>query len=149
ILVAGKTVYTLQPGKRACAAACRRDWPPVLLPHGVRAAKAGPGVDPAKLGTAKAGKGRLQITYDGRRLYWSAMDKAPAQGHGNVATRWGTWSTVAATPSGLNPTTTPAPTTIPSTETTPATSPPATQPTSPPSTQLPATSSPGNGGIGF
>src|SRR5262249_55108126 len=84
ILVANRTVYTLQPGRTACTAACRHDWPPVELAHGLRTAQAGAGVDASQLGTAKAAKGRLQITYGGKRLYWSVKDKTPAAVHGNV-----------------------------------------------------------------
>src|SRR3954465_6214742 len=36
ILVADTTVYTLKATKPGCIAACMQDWPPVLLPHGVK-----------------------------------------------------------------------------------------------------------------
>jgi len=171
ILVAGKTVYTLQPSKTACTSACLKEWPAVVLPHGVKQPTAGSGVDASQLGTKKFAKNSLQITYAGKRLYWSAKDKKAGQVHGNVTNKWGTWSTVTAA-SNDSTTTTPAPTTVPATETPatappgtaapqtspPATSPPATAPpeTSPPETQPttprtqpPPTTSPGNGGIGF
>ena len=171
ILVAGKTVYTLQPTKTACTSACLQEWPPVLLPNGVKKPTAGSGVDASQLGAVKAAKHRRQITYAGKRLYWSAKDKKSGQVHGNVTNKWGTWSTVTAASTGST-TTTPAPTTTPATEAPtappatappgtvapetappetapPETAPPATQPTNPPQTQPPATTSPGNGGVGF
>jgi len=158
ILVARTTVYTLRPGKTACTTTCRHDWPPLLLPRGVKAATAGSGVDAAKLGAVKAGTGRLQITYAGKRLYSSAKDKKAGQVHGNVNTKWGRWSTVAATPASSDAaSTTVAPTTAPSTDGptqapangAPAPSPsanvaPGTSPseTAPPATSPPATSPP-------
>jgi len=167
ILVAGTTVYTLKPSTTGCTAACMQQWPPVLLPHGVKKPTAGSGVDATKLGTVKLGKQRLQITYAGKRLYWSAKDKKAGQVHGNVTNKFGKWSTVAATSAADASTTTGAPTTAPSTEAPaqppataapetaapetapPATSPPATQATNPPPTQPTSTTSGGNGGIGF
>ncbi len=177
ILVAGKTVYTLKASKTGCTAACLRKWPPVLLPHGTKRAKAGSGVDASKLGTAKAAKGALQITYARKRLYWSAKDKAAGQVHGNVTNKWGKWSTVTAASTAaattLAPTTaapaTEAPATAPPTDAAPQTAPPEAEPpataapqtaqTAPPATQPPATqppttqpkttNPPGNGGVGF
>ena len=170
ILVAGKTVYTLEPSKTGCTSACLKEWPPVLLPRGTKKATAGSGVDASQLGTKKFAKKGLQITYAGERLYWSAKDKKAGQVHGNVTNKWGTWSTVTAATAST--TTTAAPTTTPATEAPatsppataapdtsppatsppetapPATAPPETQPTTP-RTQPPATTSPGNGGVGF
>jgi predicted lipoprotein with Yx(FWY)xxD motif len=166
ILQAGEVVYTLKASKIACTAKCLKVWPPVLLPHGVQAPKAGPGVDASKLGTIAATGDARQITYSGKALYWFAKDKSPHQVKGNVTDKWGKWSTVvtvkSSSASSTSPATvtTPAPTTAaPSTEPVPAqtsppqtepqqteppvTSPPAPQPTSPPST------SPGTGGIAF
>lgn len=176
ILVAGTTVYTLQPSRIGCNAACLRLWPPALLPHGAKRATAGAGVDASKLGTAKAAKGALQITYAGKRLYWSAKDKGAGQVHGNVTNKWGKWSTVTA--ASTVAATAPAPTTATAGEApvtvapqtaapqtaapqtaapqtaAPETAPPATEApqTSPPATQPPATqpkNDPGNGGFGF
>ncbi len=94
ILVAGNTVYTLKPGKTACDAKCLKAWPPVLLPDGVTTATAGTGVDDSKLGTVTTDSGALQVTYDGKALYWFFKDKAAGQVHGNVTDKWGKWSTV-------------------------------------------------------
>ena len=174
ILVAGTAVYTLRPSATGCNAACRRLWPPVLLPHGTTHATAGTGVDASKLGTAKLAKGALQITYAGHRLYWSVKDTSARSVHTKVTTRWGRWSPVTV---AANAPTMPAPTTAaPATEApsapsatappatvAPQTSPPATSPpeTAPPVTDAPPTSppptppttqpkgNPGNGGVGF
>jgi len=164
ILVAGTTVYTLKPSTTGCTAACMQAWPPVLLPHGVKTPTAGPGVDATKLGAVKLAKHGLQITYAGKRLYWSGKDKKAGQVHGNVTNKFGKWSTVAVTSAADASTTTAAPTTAaPPTEpataapqtAAPETAPPATAPpeTAPPTTQPPSpptsTTSGGNGGIGF
>src|SRR6185503_19036726 len=69
ILVAGDTpVYILKSGKGACDATCQTARPPVLLPQGVTTPTAGKGVEAAKLGTAAADGGSLQVTYTGRPL---------------------------------------------------------------------------------
>ena len=168
ILVAGKTVYTVKPSKTACTAKCLKAWPPVLLPHGVKTATAGTGVDASKLGTVAAAKGASQITYAGKRLYWFVKDTAPGQVHGNVKNTWGKWSTVVTVTSSSGSTTptataaTSAPTTaVPSTpqagpaETAPPetaapeTAPPATSPPAPQPTTPPRTSPPSSGGTGF
>ena len=52
ILVSGTTVYTLKTASKVpCGAKCLKVWPQVLLPKGVKQAKAGSGVDATKLGT--------------------------------------------------------------------------------------------------
>ena len=169
ILEAGEVVYTLKPSKIACTADCLKVRPPVLLPHGVKGAKAGPGVDASMLGTIAAVHGARQITYSGKALYWSVKDTSPGQVKGNTKDKWGRWSTVVAASAGSGSSTTAAPETTlaPATtapETPPAqTSPPQTAPpqTEPPETAPPATSppvthpttppttSPSNGGVGF
>jgi predicted lipoprotein with Yx(FWY)xxD motif len=164
ILVAGRTVYTVTPSRKACSTTCQKIWRPVLLPHGVKQATAGMGVDGTKLGTAAAAHHARQITYAGKRLYWFAKDTAPGQAHAMTTTKWGTWSTVAvaasaatttAPPATDAPTTAPPATAAPETEApateAPATEPPATQPpaTSPPETRPPSTTTPGTGGVAF
>lgn len=175
LLAAGTTVYTLKSHSGTCAAKCLEARPPVLLPHGVRTPTAGPGVDAHALGTARAAHGARQITYAGRRLYWSIEDTAPGQVHGSGHDKWGTWSTVALTASATTTTTAPgtdAPTTTPTgaAATTPTgasapapaatapaptsppeTDPPATAPPTPPPTPAPTTpkENPGTGGAAF
>ena len=92
ILVSGKTVYTLKPSKTTCGAKCLKVWPAVVLPKGVKKAKAGTGVNAAKLGTVKLSNGTLQVTYDGKRLYRFVGDTAPGQVHGDVTDTWGKWT---------------------------------------------------------
>jgi len=103
VLVSGDTLYTLKPSKTACAAACQKVWPEVLLPKGVEKATAGPGVSAAKLGTVKGAGGALQVTYAGKPLYWFIGDKAPGQVNGNVTDVWGTWSDVGTVKPASNP----------------------------------------------
>ncbi len=94
ILVSGKTVYTLKASKVACTATCLKVWPELLLPKGVKAATAGPGVNAASLGTVKGSDGFRQVTYAGKRLYWFVDDTAPGQVNGNITDKWGKWSVV-------------------------------------------------------
>jgi predicted lipoprotein with Yx(FWY)xxD motif len=95
VLVDGKTLYTLKPGKTGCGTACHEIWPQVLLPKGVSKATAGAGVSAGKLGTVTVAGGALQVTYSGKALYWFIGDKAPGQVNGNVTDTWGKWSDVA------------------------------------------------------
>jgi predicted lipoprotein with Yx(FWY)xxD motif len=107
ILVSGRTLYTLQPSKVACTAACLKVWPQLLLPKGVTKATAGAGVSAAKLGTVKVAGGRLQVTYSHKALYLYTGDKAPGQVKGNLRDKWGAWAVdVTVKPSSPPPTTT-------------------------------------------
>jgi predicted lipoprotein with Yx(FWY)xxD motif len=165
VLTAGTTVYTLEPSGTRCAAKCLAARPPVLLARGHKTATAGAGVDGSKLGTARAGHGARQLTYGGKRLYWSVKDTAAGQVHGTGHDTWGTWSAVplataitTAPPATEAPTTAPpaAPATAPATapETAPAeTSPPPTDPpapkTDPPAPKTSPPTNPGTGGVAF
>lgn len=94
VLADGDTVYTLKPNSTACAAKCRKIWPPVVLRTGKIHPVAGSGVSASKLGTKSVkGVGR-QVTYKGKLLYWYYRDTAPGQVKGNVTDTWGTWSAV-------------------------------------------------------
>ena len=160
ILVSGKTLYTLEASKTPCTAQCLKIWPELVLPKGVTKAKAGTGVNAAKLGTVNRGHGALQVTYSGKPLYWFSGDKAAGQVHGDVTNVWGTWSvfvtstlapttpppasptpTLPATSSGTGssptPTTLPTPTTVPTPTTTHTTSPTTTS------------TAPSSGGVAF
>jgi predicted lipoprotein with Yx(FWY)xxD motif len=94
ILVSGKTVYTLKPSATSCGTKCLKVWPAVVLPKGVTKAKAGAGVNAAKLGTVKLSNGTLQVTYGGKKLYKFVGDTAAGQVHGNVTDTWGKWTAV-------------------------------------------------------
>jgi predicted lipoprotein with Yx(FWY)xxD motif len=93
ILVSGKTVYTLKANQTPCTSQCLKIWPEVVLPKGVKKAKAGKGVDAAKLGTVKRKNGVLQVTYAGKPLYFFVGDTAAGQANGNITDTWGKWST--------------------------------------------------------
>lgn len=168
ILVSGTTVYTLKASSTPCNAACTKVWPEVLLPKGVKKAKAGPGVKADKLGTIKRAHGALQVTYAGKPLYKFFLDKTAGQVNGNVSDVWGKWSVfvtpklAGAAPAASTPTTAaPTPTTAgttPSRSTsspTPTTPPPATTTRPPPPTTTtppppPTTTTiPSGGGAGF
>jgi predicted lipoprotein with Yx(FWY)xxD motif len=95
LVVSGRTVYTVKPSKTACTGACLQVWPEVLLPKGVKHAKAGSGVSASKLGTVKRSGGALQVTYGGKALYWFSGDTSSGQATGNVTDAWGKWSSVA------------------------------------------------------
>ncbi len=156
ILMSGTTpLYTLKASRTPCRSKCLKFWPELVLPKGVKKAKAGSGVTAAKLGTIKRKGGVLQVTYAGKPLYRFTLDTTPGQVHGNNLTNtWGTWSVVviaratqpaAAPTSGPTTTTTGgmAPNGITGTGSSPTTppAPPAQAPaTSPPTT--PATAPP-------
>jgi len=106
VLVDGKTLYTLAPGKTGCGPACHKIWPEVLLPKGMTKASAGPGVSAAKLGTVMVAGGAMQVTYSGKALYWFIGDKAPGQVNGNVTDMWGKWSDFATVKPATTPTST-------------------------------------------
>jgi predicted lipoprotein with Yx(FWY)xxD motif len=165
LAVGGRAVYFLKvPSSTACTAQCLKIWPEVLLPKGVKHAKAGNGVKASKLGTEKDGRS-LQATYGGHALYFFVGDTAHGQVNGNITDVWGTWSDIvtakpahvtAPTPAANGTTTTttkPKSTPLPSPTTTPATQPvppPTTTPTtSPPPPPTTTTTSPGGGGVGF
>jgi predicted lipoprotein with Yx(FWY)xxD motif len=96
VLVAGDgnlAVYTLKPSKTACTGKCLKVWPPVMLPQGTTAPTAGAGVTASDLGT-KAVTNGLQITYQGKPLYWFQKDKTPGQVKGNIKDKWGKWAAV-------------------------------------------------------
>jgi predicted lipoprotein with Yx(FWY)xxD motif len=166
ILVSGTTLYTLMTAtKTPCGVKCLKVWPRVLLPKGVKQAKAGSGVDATKLGTVKRRGGAFQVTYAGKALYWFYEDSRPNQVKGDVKDKWGTWSVVTMTAANgsLQPAagTTTVPTTAPTSRTSPTngtapttgrttpiqtggtmpTSPPATPTTAPPppTTTVPTT----------
>ena len=94
ILVSGKTVYTLKASKTSCGTNCLKIWPELLLPKGATKATAGTGVNAAKLGTVKRSGGALQVTYNGKALYFFALDSGPGKVTGNLKDKWGTWSVV-------------------------------------------------------
>jgi predicted lipoprotein with Yx(FWY)xxD motif len=93
VLVAGSngmTVYmftkdTKDSGTSACLDSCATNWPPLSVAAG-GAPVAGTGVT-GKLGTITRPDGTLQVTYNGKPLYFFANDKAPGDANG-VYTNW-------------------------------------------------------------
>ncbi len=113
VLVDGKgiTVYMYATDVRGRPSRCYDisavQWPPVVLPPGVSAPIAGPGVDAALLGTAPRTDGSTQVTYDGWPLYLWPADRAPGMATGQALTNaGGLWYVL--TPAG-RPIVTPAP----------------------------------------
>jgi predicted lipoprotein with Yx(FWY)xxD motif len=81
----GFTLYIYQPddqGPSVCTGVCAIQWPPLVLPRGVRRPVAGPGVNQALLGTARRADGVLQVTYNRWPLYLWQGDLAPGQATG-------------------------------------------------------------------
>lgn len=81
----GLTLYLYGPdrdGRSTCTGVCARQWPPLVLPPGVRRAVAGRGVDAHLLGTTRRPDGRLQVTYARWPLYRWQGDDEPGQALG-------------------------------------------------------------------
>jgi predicted lipoprotein with Yx(FWY)xxD motif len=72
------TLYhnTKEKGSIKCTGACAKIWPPLLVGK-TQGVKAGPGINPAKLGRIKRPNGLLQVTYYGKPLYRYAPDTQP------------------------------------------------------------------------
>jgi predicted lipoprotein with Yx(FWY)xxD motif len=94
VLAEGDTVYTLKPNSTACAAKCRKYWPPVVLRKGQSHPVEGPGLAAARFGTRVVKGAGRQVTYEGKLLYWYYRDTVPGQVKGNVTDTWGKWSAV-------------------------------------------------------
>ena len=63
-------------GAIVCTGSCASIWPPLLLPSGTSAPKAGSGVDASKFGTIDRPDGGTQVTYAGMPLYLFTGDTA-------------------------------------------------------------------------
>jgi len=88
----GYTLYLFEPDNHAaptCTGSCAAAWPPLLLPGGVTAAKAGSGTVPALLGTARRSDGRVQVTYGGWPLYRWVGDSRPGVATGEGLNNFG------------------------------------------------------------
>ena len=92
----GFTLYIYVPDHQrpsVCTGVCATQWPPLVLPRGVSAPVAGPGVNPALLGTARRADGLLQVTYNRWPLYLWEGDYAPGMVTGQ-AEDMGAWYTM-------------------------------------------------------
>jgi predicted lipoprotein with Yx(FWY)xxD motif len=89
----GLTLYLYETDRRGapshCYNICAVQWPPDTLPAGVAAPVAGPGVQPALLGTSPRADGTTQITYNGWPLYFWPPDKTPGKATGQALTNAG------------------------------------------------------------
>jgi predicted lipoprotein with Yx(FWY)xxD motif len=87
-------IYVLDhQGPSVCTGVCAKQWPPLVLPRGVSRPVAGPGVNPALLGTVPRAGGLLQVTYNRWPLYLWQGDLAPGQATGQ-AEGMGAWYTL-------------------------------------------------------
>jgi predicted lipoprotein with Yx(FWY)xxD motif len=92
----GFTLYIYVPdhqGPSVCTGVCAAQWPPLVLPPGTRRPVAGPGVNPALLGTTPRSGGVLQVTYNRWPLYLWQGDFTPGQATGQ-AEAMGLWYTL-------------------------------------------------------
>jgi predicted lipoprotein with Yx(FWY)xxD motif len=92
----GRALYafTRDPrgGHSRCYGACAKAWPVYFARGRLRAGK---GVRQSLLGTSRRRDGRLQVTYNGRPLYFYVGDKKPGQVLcQNVDEFGGTWLVV-------------------------------------------------------
>jgi predicted lipoprotein with Yx(FWY)xxD motif len=82
----GFTLYMFVPDKQSgtstCYGRCAQGWPPLLLPAGVTAPVAGPGVKSSLLGTTHRTDGTTQITYNKWPLYLWVTDSQPGEATG-------------------------------------------------------------------
>jgi predicted lipoprotein with Yx(FWY)xxD motif len=88
----GQVVYVFErDGKdhsNCTSAECVRAWPPVLTRE---KPTAGDGVDPRLLGTIRRGDGKLQVTYNGRPLYFYEHEGSGEIKCHNVDLHGGLW----------------------------------------------------------
>jgi len=89
----GLTLYLYASDKQGspsrCSGICAVQWPPLVLPSGVAAPVAGPGLKAGLLGTAPRTDGTTQITYNGWPLYLWPPDRTPGTATGQGLTNAG------------------------------------------------------------
>jgi len=107
----GKSLYLFvadTTSASTCFGACAAAWPPLIT---TGAAKAGSGVDQAKLGTTSRSGGGTQVTYNGHPLYLFAGDTAAGQTTGQGLNNFGAlWWLVNPQGAAITGTGTPSPT---------------------------------------
>jgi predicted lipoprotein with Yx(FWY)xxD motif len=92
----GFTLYLFVPddhsSQSVCTGICAIEWPPLLLPKGTPAPRAGHGINPALLRTTTRSDGTVQVVYNGWPLYLWPDDLSPGQATGqglnNVGGLW-------------------------------------------------------------
>jgi predicted lipoprotein with Yx(FWY)xxD motif len=87
----GKTLYLYSPdteaNKSTCVDACAANWPPLTATGGTAPA-AGPGVT-GTLATFARPDGSMQVSYNGKPLYYFIKDAKPGDTNGEgVAGKW-------------------------------------------------------------
>jgi predicted lipoprotein with Yx(FWY)xxD motif len=90
------TLYLFVPDARSsrstCDGVCALQWPPLVLPAGVTAPIAGPGIKQSLLGVTTRVDGQRQVVYNGWPLYLWTPDTAPGmatgQGINNLGGLW-------------------------------------------------------------
>jgi predicted lipoprotein with Yx(FWY)xxD motif len=88
----GYTLYLFEPDHRSpstCYGSCAQAWPPLVLPRGVSAPKAGKGVHAALLGTQPRSGGTTEVTYGGWPLYTWVGDTRPGIATGEARNNLG------------------------------------------------------------
>jgi predicted lipoprotein with Yx(FWY)xxD motif len=82
----GLTLYLFVPDKQSgnstCYSECAAGWPPLLLPEGVTAPVAGPGINASLLGTTHRTDSTVEVTYNKWPLYTWQGDSTPGQASG-------------------------------------------------------------------
>ena len=90
----GQVFYAFEPdgqGESTCYGECARAWPPVLTDGDPQA---GAGAQAALLGTTTREEGSVQLTYDGRPMYYY-VDEGPGEVRcHNVDIHGGIWRVV-------------------------------------------------------
>ncbi len=99
----GYALYVFNPdagsGRSRCYGICAFNWPPLVLPRGVGAPPAGPGVERSLLGVTRRSDGTEQVTYNGWPLYLWVNDTEPGQATGQgIGNQGGLWYVIS--PSG-------------------------------------------------
>jgi len=92
----GRALYafTKDPRRKSvCAGACAKAWPAYVV---AARPKAGAGVKTSLLGTTKRAGGRIQVTYNGRPLYYYVGDPVGQVRCQNVSEFGGVWLVVRA-----------------------------------------------------
>jgi predicted lipoprotein with Yx(FWY)xxD motif len=79
ILVTVGKGMSLYENPSGCSAGCRSIWPPLLMPKGATTPKGAKCLGTAKLGT------KLQVTYNGQRLYTFTGDSGHSVNGNGVA----------------------------------------------------------------
>jgi predicted lipoprotein with Yx(FWY)xxD motif len=84
----GRALYVFAGGRVPCNRACLRVWKPLVVAHGVTAARRS-GASAARLTTIRLANGTRQATYFGQPLFEYAGDHHAGQTNGQAQTQFG------------------------------------------------------------